>query len=392
MNGSDEKRIEQTERMKYLGELINAQLENRVPAKIPDSIDISEIVDVAQKGHMTYLLIGALLKTDLPKKYIEEFQGRMVQTTLQTLTQVCMIKELEKRFEESGIRFQMLKGAILKGIYPSPEMREMSDIDMMVYESTIDRAAKIVENMGFEKERDIKHHAIYIKKPFIILEVHWSLYDKNVDKNQYLYFKENFMAEKKEDKDYTYDFSIEDFYVYMISHMAKHFYETGCGIRNLIDIYVYMEKYESEMDPKAIVSKLEICGLIDFEHHMRKLAYIWLRGEQSTEFYNALFAYMEDCGIYGKGENGVWGQIAGDHAEKFSAKKYYFPSVDYMANDYPWLKKAPIFLPVAWVLRSVRGISKKGGIKRGKVLINTKDEQAMQIWNMYRKLKLDFKK
>lgn len=26
-----------------------------------------------------------------------------------------------------------------------------------------------------------------------------------------------------------------------MAHMAKHFYKRGCGIRNLVDIYVFLE-------------------------------------------------------------------------------------------------------------------------------------------------------
>ena len=35
-------------------------------------------------------------------------------------------------------------------------------------------------------------------------------------------------------KMYVYDFEAEDFYIYMMAHMAKHFYKRGCGIRNLV--------------------------------------------------------------------------------------------------------------------------------------------------------------
>ena len=92
--------------------------------------------------------------------------------------------------------------------------------------------------------------------------------------------------------------------------MAKHFYETGCGIRNLLDIYIYQNAYKATMDRRLVEEELRKCGLLNFEREMKNLSVIWLDNLAGDTFYNNLFEYMLDCGIYGKGENGVWGQLA----------------------------------------------------------------------------------
>lgn len=383
-----------TQIMEYLGELVLSQFEKRMPAPIPKGISLEALEDIARRGHMVYLILGALLKLDIPEEYLERFRGQVKQSMLQTLMQVYEAKSLQQKFEQVGIRNQVLKGTILKQLYPSPEMREMSDVDFMLYEESFDKAEELLVAAGYVKLQDIKHHAIFSKKPYLVLEAHWSLYDKNVDKGQYQYFKDNFRATLVPGTQYTYEFSKEDFYVYMIAHMAKHFYENGCGIRNVADIYVYLTTQENQLDRKYIDAELEKLGLMSFEKHMQKLAMIWLGGEETTEFYNQLFDYMVDCGIYGKGENGVWGQFVKDQAEKGGTLKtwYYFPGIDYMKEHYPWLEKYTWLLPVAWVIRGVNGILNKGKREKKRQVFSMEQERAETLQNIYRSLQLNFRK
>jgi len=285
---------------------------------------------------------------------------------------------------------------VLKQLYPSPEMREMSDIDIMVYENTLDRAEEVLLEMGYDKYVAVKHHVIFKKAPALVLEAHWTLYDRNVDKGQFLYYKDNFRAQLQEGTQYTYDFSKEDFYVYMIAHMAKHFFETGCGIRNLMDIYIYNRAYREGLNRPQIEEELKKLGLYEFERHAAKLAQIWLGEEETDEFYNDMFEYMLDCGIYGKGENGIWGQIAKSSQELQADKKhvmssYFFPPLSYMKEHYSWIEKMPFLLPIGWVVRAVRGIGDKGSMDRFKLVSGVDEEQAGKISNLYKQLRLDFK-
>lgn len=381
--------------MKYLAEIVLSQFENRVPEPIPEGIELEELLKIANESQMQYIILAALIKLDIPEEVVARIKPYLIKSTMKTLAQVQAAKELQEAFERAGIRNQVLKGSVLKFIYPRPEMREMSDVDIMVYESDFTEAENIMQRKGFEKVQAIKHHVIFRKSPFLICEMHWSLYEQTVDREQYLYYKNQFRAALKEGYKYTYEFSKEDFYVYMISHMAKHFYENGCGIRNLVDIYVYLDKYQDEMNREIIDKELKKCGLLDFEYHVVKLANIWLKKEECSEFYSQLFDYMLNCGIYGKSENGVWAQIAKQN--KSSQKsignkkyKYYFPALEYMKEYYPWLEKNSWLLPVAWVCRGIHGISNKESLERTKVLGDDKRYQIMTT--IYNELNLDFAK
>lgn len=384
--------------MQYLSELIHAQLENKKPRNIPTDIQVDDLVEIAHKNHMDYMILKALLKTNLTDDKKMELKPYIIQSTLRAITQISCLKEFEDKCEKEGIFHQVLKGSVLKSIYTSSEMRDMSDIDVMIYDENLDRAKKVVEEMGFNLYKSIKHHDIYMKPPLLIIELHHALYDKDVDKNQYDYFKNQKNLIVKEGRKHALQFDVEDFYIYMTAHMAKHFYETGCGIRNILDVYIYRQTYEATWDNAIIERELEKCRLTAFENKIHKLSKVWLGELESDPFSEMLFNYMTDCGIYGKGENGVWGKFAlhshinSKNYKSYAKRWYYFPPKSYMECDYPWLKKTPYLLVVAWGIRAVHGLLSKEGREKRKMLSNIKSEEVCAVNEIYKGMQLHFKK
>ena len=382
----------------YLAELIRAQLEGRKPKDIPQEITIDEIIDIAHRNHMDYLLLGALLKVDvLPEDKKELLKAVVMRSLMRTMTQVKELQEMERRFEAAGVKNQPMKGARMKFVYPSPEMREMSDIDVLVDADCWSKAVEILQEMGYELKQSIKHHDIYQKKPFMLVEAHRVMYDKTVDGGQYRYFSSFSKTVLREGMKYTYDFKTEDFYVYMMAHMAKHFYAMGCGIRNLVDVYIYQEKYGAQMDRGYLREELKKCGILEFTEHMEKLASIWLKGEKWTSFYSDLFHYMMDSGIYGKDENGIWNKFAeekmhGKEASPSQLKRwYYFPPISYMSEYYPWLEDHPGLLPIAWGIRAYRGIFLKKGTHKREMLHDINSDKVKTYQTIYQNMGLHFK-
>lgn len=379
---------------KYTSELVNATFENRKPNSLPKELSMSEIIEVAIRGQMPYLLFNSLIKVVDDSEYVGVIKNSLIASTMKTFTQVLAAKEITESFEKNGIRHQILKGTIMKNIYPSPEMREMSDIDLVVYDESLDSAAKIMEEMGYENHGLVKHHMIFSKGSKLLVEVHWCLFDSNAGKKQHLYFKDNFRAKLRDGAEYTYEFGFEDFYVYMISHMAKHFFETGCGIRNLVDIYIYVNKYGDAMNKEYLDKELKECGIWDFEKNMRNLAFKWLDNEELDSFNENLFEYMVESGIYGKRENGIWSQLAKETSSRKSNAKihFYFPSINFMKEKYPWLEKTPFLLPVGWVIRGVTGISRKEAREHRENLENSDKEKVEKMLDIYHKLNLEFRR
>lgn len=383
----------------YLAELVRAQLEDRKPLPLPDGLTVEQLIKTANIHHMDYLLLGALVKVEgLTEEEREQARSPVKRSILRTLAQIMELRQLEKRFEEEHIKNQPMKGARLKFLYPSPEMREMSDIDILIDAESMDRAKKLLFEMGYCLKQSVKHHDIFQKPPYLVVEAHRSMYDKTVDNYQHKYFAGFDRSAPREGMQYTYDFSPEDFYVYMMAHMAKHFYTMGCGIRNLVDIYVYLDKYGESMNRRYVEQELKNCGILEFTYHMEKLTAIWLKGEKGNPFYDDLFHYMLNSGIYGRDENGIWNKFSEEKMKDREVtprelkKWYYFPPVSYMSEYYPWLEKHPHLLPAAWGIRAFRGVFMRKGVHKREMLQDIGQEQINIYQNIYQKMQLHFKR
>lgn len=384
--------------MSYLGELVQSQMENRKPLPIPAEIELDELLDVSIRNHMNYVIMGALLQTDISEGQKEKLRFYVKNSTMRTVMQVMEIKEIQKRFEANGIRHQFMKGSCMKFMYPSPQMREMSDMDVLIHDESMQKASDILKEMGYELIQSIKHHDIYRKGKYMVVEAHKAMYDKTIDKRQYEYFADLSKRKIKEGFTYTMEFTLEDFYVYMISHMAKHFYQMGCGIRNLLDIYLFKKQYFPNMDMEYTREELKKLGLEDFSGHMENLSMIWMEKQPSTEFYDNLFLYMMDCGIYGKDENGIWNQFAKEKNSDLSNYKaklrfwYFFPPLHYMAEYYSFLEDYPFLLPIAWVIRGFCGIFGHKGSDKRKMIHDIDRKKISVVQELYRNMNFDFRK
>lgn len=380
---------------RYLANLVKSQLYGEKADNLPDGITVQEIVDIAKKSQMQCILLSALINVD---NVSDEMKAAIKPIILRSMTktsaQIQEMRMLESKFEEAGVTNQPMKGAVLRFVYPSPELREMSDLDILISNDDMDKAVKVLEECGYILKESIKHHHIYIKRPFMVVEAHHAMYDKTVDKKQEGYFGSFSRTAVKEGCRYTHVFGLEDFYVYMMAHMAKHFYQTGCGIRHLVDIYVYLNRYGKEMNRGYIDRELKECGIYKFAKHMETLAYSWLDDTEADPLYSDMFLYMIDSGIYGKDENGIWNKLAEDEGQTISRGRlrrwYFFPPLYYMSEYYPYLVSKPWLLPWAWLVRGVEGLIKNKGKYKRRMIEEIDMESVSKLKKIYKAVDLKF--
>lgn len=379
----------------FLRDLILSQLKNEKINSVYQDVNIEDLCKLASLHQMEYILLEPLTHLDIDPRIKDTIKKRLVVDTFIDLGQRQQIANISANLENYGIDYLLMKGSILKQIYPKSVMRQMGDIDLMIYDKTMNRSRELFNFMGYELIDSVKIHDVYKKEPHWIVEAHWALFDKNVDKKIYDYYQVK-RGHLKENTNSSYELSIEDFYVYMIAHMAKHFYENGCGIRNLVDIYVYLEHYKDKIDYNKLETELEVCGLSTFEYQTRRLAYDWFEKKELDSLEKSLFYFMLDCGVYGKGENGFFSQFAKqDNLDKDIDKVvkgnwYFFPPISYMKEFYPKLNKYPVLLPWYWIRRGIKGITHKESRKRRIELTRVDTAKAKTIVELYKNMGLDF--
>lgn len=354
----------------YTIKLISSVLNNSVSSSPESEFDWGAFKNFCDRHSITNIIAYEIIKPsfDVSDDIKAYFNDVILQSAAKEARLEVETIELINSFEKSQIPHMLLKGSVLKNYYPRPDMRSMCDVDILVGEH-LDEAMKIMNAHGFElKSRDFLHDC-YNKKPFINVELHSSLFDKELT-SLYDYFKIGFeRAKLKSNFSFRYELSKDDFYIFIITHLAKHFKRTGTGIRSVTDIYLYL-KNNADLNFDYINQELEKIGLRRFSDKIRQIAFNWF-SNGIINYEDAVENYIITSGTYGSNLNIELNRfLQNDNGKSYRFNKFkyiinvVFPDINYMSARYSKLARKPFLLPYYWIKRIVFTLFKsKGSIK-----------------------------
>ncbi len=292
---------------------------------------------------------------ELAKKFIYENN----RATAREATQEVVISAFLDKMEESGFRAMSLKGFCIKHFYPHPALRYMTDTDILVDESEVEKITPILSSLGFTLDHESAYEIIY-KSPQLVIELHKTLV-QDVTKTLYSYYGDGWkFGQKKEDKEFIYEMPINDLYIYTVTHIAKHYLQGGIGIMHLVDIFVLNQ---IDLDRDYIVRELAKLKLERFEDNIRKLAEMWFSSAPSLEFdgtVKEMAAFILQSGAFGTTENRSVAKINLFSKINPSVTKWkiilhkIFPQPETIKLLFPATKKYPALYPCFIVIRWIK--------------------------------------
>lgn len=378
--------------LKFLTQLISAILYNQPTPQIPQEFDWNSFsLLVIRNGFVPLIYERIKDMPEVPRQLLDKLMELNSKELRKTLLQDFYENQILERFEKEGIACLPLKGIILKHLYPKFYMRSMSDLDVLIDINKLEESRQIMPEFGFEVFRYDEHHDIYRFSNCVNVELHKLLIVGEMED----YFQIGFeRAHLKEGHSYIYELSIEDFYIHLLGHMAYHFAHGGVGIRLVVDIQVYLDRYGDDMNREYIREELKKVGISTFAQHVEKLAEIWFRGAESDEFYDELGMYIVRSGYLGSQEHKEILEVVKQSGNRFDTSTRWkavmeaiFPPYKTMTFLYPILKKIPILFPFTWVVRWIQVVmTRRKNISRLSRLLQTRDNELLQISNLYNKL------
>lgn len=287
------------------------------------------------------------------------------------------IEQVVQRFQKEKIYHVFFKGYQLKEYYPVPELRIMADVDLLIRMEDRKRVDQALVSMGYRRENAMGFVWSY-RKGLVLIEVHTKLasgeYWKNVNCEKY--FEDAFEYVIDSDREYTKYFDLNYHFIFLLFHLAKHFNGRGAGIRMFLDIAVYIDKFQGQMDWEYIEKQLEILKLDAFSKNVFMICERWFGvSERWKDVSMEPWVYKEVCTHIMSG--GVFGYVGNDGAtvrmrqgiekketateqsEKIRIRaiiRHLFPNKTYMRMYLPAVGKYPVLLPVAWGVRFFEGI------------------------------------
>lgn len=356
---------------------------------MPDRPEVGEevwssILTIARKHHLLPMIYEAIYAQPGMVNSPVGISGRSdVMKSVFTQTMKTMeFLELYGNLCRAGVTPLVVKGIVCRNLYPLPDHRISGDEDVLIPPEQFPLAHQVMTEFGMtstepEENFDAAYEIPY-RKPGspLYIELHKHLFPPASEAYGHLnsFFEDvhSRMVEEEIQGSTVASMAPTDHLFYLICHSFKHFLHSGFGIRQVCDIILYANRYGQEICWDQV---LDNCRRIRAEKFAAALFQIgtkhlvfdpdaacypphW-RGIEVDEM--PMLADLLDAGVYGSADmsrkhssnitlTAMENQKQGKAASG-GVLKSLFPAPKKLEKRYPYLKKHPALVPVAWASR-----------------------------------------
>jgi len=316
----------------------------------------------------------------------------------ETKKEACAAKFLNALAAE-GIKAVVLKGLAYKAFYPYPELRKMSDLDLLIPDGDLQKVYEIAKNAGgVTNDREVHHFTI---DSVLNVETSANLYPdrENSLSEEYL-----INEEVTPDTAHKFAFYDDEFYtlspthniLYCAYHMFKHFVYGGVGARQMCDFALLISKLRNEIDFEYVFAQCKHAKMTKFFCTLLRISDRFF-GVDLSEIYADLSEKVDDktvdevwCDML---DGGVFGVSAHEREiarsivfrkikekngnSSYSGLRAVFPPLSYMRREFSYVDSVPVLLPVGWIHRLVKFLFKRL-FKRGEFKIISKAQKSAE--------------
>ena len=244
-------------------------------SKNPSESEWMSIYIMAQEQSVVGVLFTSLDKLSLsgqkpPLSILYDWIGLAEQIKQRNILLNKRCVDLMRFFEDVGYKSCILKGQGNALMYPNPLLRQAGDIDIWV-------KGKLDDIIDFCRSKasgcKMSHH--HIQFPIwedVDVEVHFMPSYTRVPrymKRTRAYFEKFQREEVKErgmmpELNKMYVPSKEMNLVFQMSHLARHFFYSGIGLKQILDYYYLLKYIKGKVNTGAVVDDLRNVGLYKF--------------------------------------------------------------------------------------------------------------------------------
>ena len=348
--------------------------------KSEESLGDEELVffiNLSKRHSLTALLYKVIKDTGV--KVNKEYLNRLEQYYLVNLRKAVLFENERKALYEylnnNQIDFLPLKGIILKDYYLDAFTREFADNDIL-FKDKDELVKKFFTDRSYKVESFKKsNHDVYMKKPCYNFEMHRALFGESIKSDKVVKYYNDIFDRAPIKEGYEHVLSNEDFYIYFTAHSYKHFNNSGCGIRTLVDYYQFLKSNELNLD--YVNKELEKLDLLEFSNMIFTLSNKLFNGSTLEDKEQEVLLYIASSGTYGTLENSVSKGVKEKGKFKYFMSRV-FPPMSVYKSLYPWAYKTKVLIPVAWLVRAFRILFKnpKKATKELNMIAKSKEKKS----------------
>lgn len=391
-----------TKEQEFFIELLSSHINGYIP-KPQENIDWKEIFDLSNKHNVT-AIVATQIKL-LPessrvqgkgKSYFNQFLGKTLQSYDEKIeTYNFFVKTLS----ENGIKHLIVKGAVLRDIYPVKELRTSGDTDVVIQKQDYEKCKEILLANGFTLSQDTGEELdMYYNDQYFEISNTFE-YINNETKEL---FENPFDEKLSYCEGYTYYLYPIYHLVYVLYHILKHIKNGGAGVRMLLDICVLFNNYSIDIN-----EFLKIMTSLNLEKSSKTIISICkklfkldveLEYTINEDIEEKLIDTIISGGVFGF-SNGNLGVVRlastmSDKATVFSSIKAFLGmfiiSKDYLMKFYPYARRHKILLPVAYFNRLFNAVFKRGKRNIGNIqsIFSKNNDNAVRLGEILNELEI----
>lgn len=341
-----------------------------VPA---ENVDWPAIFALAGQQKLLPILFEAVRRTSAAEENAALFAVTKQQVIGQVLNQTVRSAEfsdLYHKLRSAGLHPIVVKGQLCSRLYPLKDHRISADDDLYISDAEFMACHKQLLANGLTTDTPTDELATadevsYTKNGSpLYIELHRHLFDSAEDAHDEL---NRFFADiQATEIDGLLAMPPHEHLLYLILHAYKHFVRSGIGLRQFCDIGLWARAYHAEIDWQRLHEQCESVHAATFAAAAFCIAgdYLGIEFDLPAPWDASIdvepLLHDSLCGgVYGSNDltrlhsstvtlNAVKASRTG---EKSSVLSTVFPKREYLERNYPYLKKRPYLLPVAWAQR-----------------------------------------
>lgn len=322
------------------------------------------------------------------------------------------IVSLLNDMKQAGIASVVVKGFAVASCYAVPGCRISSDTDICVDPNLEEQACQFLKQRGFSVEPrwENGHHAVAKHPDLGVIEVHIRLYDELVED---VWFSkadpDTFIQQPYQQVDTPagcyYTLGNTDHMLFIALHMVKHFIQSGMSLRMMMDVALFYAAHRDTLDLSrlwTVLRELKYDRLMSsvlwaMVHYCGLDPAAFPELEADADLVEQILTDLEKGGWLGNNDfndrSEGWYEYNRQLIAKEKGKLYYwfymlrwrylklgilFPGKDYMAREYPFVRKHGWLLPFAWIHRLFKkAFEQLTGAKHSRIVLN--DEQIGEL-------------
>jgi len=386
--------------------ILDSVIHNK-PICMPFSDDsCSQVLSMA-RSHNVYALVCEKL-CEMPDfmqslEYEKAMVAAMKQAALQT-KQTEAFLDLYQEFAKENLHPLVMKGIVCRELYGELcNYRPSGDEDILIRREEFDRVKDVLFAQGYDPEEknvtrkmleELQEITFYNPQYGLSIELHVNaIGNENILRskmNGYFcsVFERAICQEIMGRKIWTMNHT--EHFLFLVLHAFKHMMVSGFGIRQVLDILLYVERYGGEIIWEDAMATLEDCSakmfFSDLIHIGNQYLGFHLPVLCSANCPNVLLEDLLDCGVFGNETQAQRTAVRITEAAVESRGrskmtlllKTVFPGKESLAAEYLELVDKPWLLPVCWIKHGLRFL-KHYKESRGKLLTESMEISKKRV-------------